>query len=342
MKISIIICAYNEEEKISRCIDSVRTQTYSNWELWVVDDGSTDNTAEIVKKYEATDERIHLYSQENQGLSSARKSGIRCATGEYLTFIDADDYVGELYLEHLLEGIHHFPEVECVHGGYFLYKDGKISNFSNLEKLFASKKTLSPPIEAVETSFHRIALWAKLWKLTFLKQHIAYIPDHVNKEEDTITNFVLYPFLKHICFVPHADYHYSIHPKSITYARYSAEAYVQTTRMIINAINQAYWKESNFAYNSQFFFLLITLQAVVDSSLSTHQSICLLQQLPTPLLSKRFFRRSLGYGKFIFTWLLKHKHYRTLLTLTKLRFKILSPLKQSLLSAIKALNPNRS
>ena len=96
MKISIIICAYNEEEKISRCIDSVRTQTYSNWELWVVDDGSTDNTAEIVKKYEATDERIHLYSQENQGLSSARKSGIRCATGEYLTFIDADDYVGEL------------------------------------------------------------------------------------------------------------------------------------------------------------------------------------------------------------------------------------------------------
>lgn len=84
-------------KKNSRCIDRVRTQTYINWELWIINDSSTDNTAEIVKKYEATDERIHLYSQENQGLSSARKSGIRCATGEYLTFIDADNYVGEQY-----------------------------------------------------------------------------------------------------------------------------------------------------------------------------------------------------------------------------------------------------
>lgn len=137
MTTSVIICAYNEEENISRCIDNVIAQTYSNWELWIIDDGSTDNTAKIVEQYKENDERIHLYSQENQGLSSARKSGIRCATGEYLTFIDADNYVGELYLEHLLEGIHRFPEVECVHGGYFLYKDGKISNLSNLEKLFA-------------------------------------------------------------------------------------------------------------------------------------------------------------------------------------------------------------
>ena len=94
MTISIIICVYNEEEKISRCIDSVRTQTYSNWELWIIDDGSTDSTAKIVQQYAAQDHRIHLHSQENQGLSSARKSGIRCAQGEYLTFIDADDYVG--------------------------------------------------------------------------------------------------------------------------------------------------------------------------------------------------------------------------------------------------------
>jgi len=114
MTISIIICVYNEEEKISRCIDSVRTQTYSNWELWIIDDGSTDGTAEIVKKYEATDERIHLHSQENQGIALARKTGIICATGEYLTFIDADDYVGELYLEHFLEVLRFYPEAECI------------------------------------------------------------------------------------------------------------------------------------------------------------------------------------------------------------------------------------
>lgn len=321
MTISIIICAYNEEENISRCIDSVRTQTHRNWELWVIDDGSTDGTAEIVKKYEATDERIHLYSQENQGLSSARKSGIRCATGEYLTFIDADDYVGELYLDHLLEGIHHFPEVECVHGGYLFYKDGKLQNLSFLKRLSASKITQLPPIEAVETHFFRSPLCAKLWKTTFLKQHIEYIPNHVNYAEDEITNLVLYPFLKHICFVPHADYHYFIHGQNMTSVRYSAQAYTQITQMVINAVNQDFWRESIFAYGIQFIFLTLTIKAVVDSSLSTQQSISLLQQLPHPLLSRHFFSRSLGYGKFIYTWLLKHKHYRTLLTIAKLRFK---------------------
>ena len=121
MTISIIICVYNEEEKISRCIDSVRTQTYSNWELWIIDDGSTDGTAEIVKKYEATDERIHLYSQENQGISLARKTGIICATGEFLTFIDADDYVEDLYLEHFLEVLRAYPKAECIQGGHLRY-----------------------------------------------------------------------------------------------------------------------------------------------------------------------------------------------------------------------------
>jgi len=289
--------------------------------LWVIDDGCTDGTAEIVKKYEATDERIHLYSQENQGLSSARKSGIRCATGEYLTFIDADDYVGELYLDHLLEGIHHFPEVECVHGGYLFYKDGKLQNLSFLKRLSVSKITQLPPIEAVETHFFRSPLCAKLWKTTFLKQHIEYIPDHVNYAEDEITNLVLYPFLKHICFVPHADYHYFIHGQNMTSVRYSAQAYTQITQMVINAVNQDFWRESIFAYGIQFIFLTLTIKAVVDSSLSTQQSISLLQQLPHPLLSRHFFSRSLGYGKFIYTWLLKHKHYRTLLTIAKLRFK---------------------
>lgn len=82
MKVSIVICAYNEEEKLPRCIDSVIAQTFSNWELWVINDGSTDSTAKLVQQYAEQDHRIHLHSQENQGLSSARKSGIRCAQGE--------------------------------------------------------------------------------------------------------------------------------------------------------------------------------------------------------------------------------------------------------------------
>lgn len=315
MTISIIICAYNEEEKISRCIESVRTQTYSNWELWVVDDGSTDSTAEIVKKYEATDERIHLYSQENQGLSSARKSGIRCATGEYLTFIDADDYVGDLYLEHFLEVLRSYPEAECIQGGHIRYENGNSTSIS------ASAIVQYPPSVAITLPFHPRTIWAMLWQTSILKQHLEHIPDHLNLAEDVVTKLQLYPHLKNVYFSPSADYHYLIHGENISYACYSEKIYAQVATDITNAVNQEYWRRSKYAFSEQTSIIAKFFKALANSSLSTQQSISLLQKLPPPLLSRHFFSRSLGYGSFIYTWLLKHKHYRTLLTIAKLRFK---------------------
>lgn len=315
MTISIIICAYNAEKWLNRCIDSILVQTYRNWELWIIDDGSTDSTAEIVKKYEATDERIHLYSQENQGLSSARKSGIRCATGEHLTFIDADDYVGELYLEHFLEVLRLYPEAECIQGGHLRYEDGNITNIS------ASAIVQYPPSVAITLPFHPRPIWAMLWQTSILKQHLEHIPEHLNLAEDIVITLQLYPYLKSIYFSPSADYHYFIHGQNMSYACHSEKIYTQVVTAIINAVNQDYWKRSKFAFALQFSITAKLLKALANSSLSTHQSINLLQQLPTPLLSRHFFSRSLGYGSFTFTWLLKHKHYKALLALAKLRFQ---------------------
>lgn len=88
--ISVIIPAYNAESFVAKAIDSVLSQTYSRFEVIVVNDGSTDNTETIVKNY--SDTRIRLISQKNGGLSCARNTGIRSAKGEYLAFLDADDY----------------------------------------------------------------------------------------------------------------------------------------------------------------------------------------------------------------------------------------------------------
>ena len=315
MKISIIVCAYNVEKWMNRCIDSILSQTYSNWELWVVDDGSTDSTAEIVKKYEATDVRIHLYSQENQGISLARKTGIRCATGEYLTFIDADDYVGELYLEHFLEVLRLYPETECIQGGHLRYENGNITNIS------ASAIVQYPPSVAITLPFHPRAIWAMLWQTSILKQHLEHIPEHLDLAEDVVITLQLYPHLKSVYFSPSADYHYFIHGQNISYACHSEKMYEQVATDITNAVNQDYWKRSKFAFALQFNFIAKLLKALATSTLSTQQSISLLQKLPAPLLSRHFFSRSLGYSSFIYTWLLKRKHYKTLLTIAKLRFK---------------------
>lgn len=100
--ISIVVPAYNAAGVIGRCIDTVLRQTYPDFELLIIDDGSTDETAEIAAAKAAQDARIHLIRQENAGVSSARNTGIAAASGELLCFIDSDDTVSANYLETLL------------------------------------------------------------------------------------------------------------------------------------------------------------------------------------------------------------------------------------------------
>lgn len=99
--ISIIIPIYNVERYLSKCLDSVVNQIYTNLEIILVNDGSTDNSLEIAKKYAKKDNRIKILSETNHGLSTARNIGLRHATGDYITFIDSDDYVSNDYISYL-------------------------------------------------------------------------------------------------------------------------------------------------------------------------------------------------------------------------------------------------
>ncbi len=90
---SIIIPVYNVEEYLAECLDSVINQTYRHLEIIVVNDGSTDSSMDIIEQYSVFDKRIRVISQTNQGLSAARNAGIRCACGDYLLFVDSDDYI---------------------------------------------------------------------------------------------------------------------------------------------------------------------------------------------------------------------------------------------------------
>ena len=98
--ISVIIPAYNAEKYISKCIESIQNNTYKNLEIIIVNDGSKDNTRQVVEG--VSDSRIRLINQENGGVSKARNTGLDNATGEYIAFIDSDDYISEDYFEVLL------------------------------------------------------------------------------------------------------------------------------------------------------------------------------------------------------------------------------------------------
>ncbi|MED4023441.1 MULTISPECIES: glycosyltransferase family 2 protein [Priestia] len=100
-QISVVVAAYNVEKYINRCINSIMNQSFENLEILVVNDGSLDSTAAIVKDLVAKDNRIHLINQENGGLSAARNAGIKQAKAEYIAFLDGDDYIHESMYEKL-------------------------------------------------------------------------------------------------------------------------------------------------------------------------------------------------------------------------------------------------
>lgn len=100
--ISIIIPVYNVKPYLNRCILSIVHQTYTNLEIILIDDGSTDGSGEICKQWEKRDKRIRCIHQENAGISAARNTGINVAHGDFLGFVDSDDYVEEDMFEYLL------------------------------------------------------------------------------------------------------------------------------------------------------------------------------------------------------------------------------------------------
>ena len=105
MKVSIIVPTYNVENYIEDCLDSLVNQTLQDIEIIVINDGSTDNTLENILKYSTKDKRIKVLYQKNAGPSAARNKGLEAATGEYVAFVDADDWISPNYMENLYREI---------------------------------------------------------------------------------------------------------------------------------------------------------------------------------------------------------------------------------------------
>ena len=99
--VSVIIPIYNVEKYLGRCLDSVINQDYKNIEIILINDGATDNSLNIAIDYQKKDKRIKVFSQKNQGLSAARNTGLDKAVGNYITFIDSDDYVSKDYVSYM-------------------------------------------------------------------------------------------------------------------------------------------------------------------------------------------------------------------------------------------------
>src|SRR5699024_8754189 len=124
--VTVIVPAYNVEQWIKRCIDSICNQSFSNLEIIVIDDGSTDNTFKVLQECAKKDKRIRIIHQENSGLVAVREKGIKLAKGEYVGFVDGDDVIEPDMYERLVENAIKY-DAEIAHCGIkYCFYDGRV------------------------------------------------------------------------------------------------------------------------------------------------------------------------------------------------------------------------
>ena len=207
--ISIIVPAYNIESYVLRCIQSLLCQTYDNLEIIIVNDGSVDGTGKIIDDAAEKDSRIVVIHKENGGVSSARIAGIQVATGEYIGFVDGDDYVEPEMFEHLLKNAEMY-EADISHCGYqMLFPDGHIDYYYNTGRK-EELDYLQGLYALVQGRFIEPGLWNKLYRrdivIGFEKSVLWDSSIHIN--EDLLMNYILFSKAKKSIYEDISYYHY--------------------------------------------------------------------------------------------------------------------------------------
>lgn len=190
--ISVIVPVYNVEPYLRRCIDSILAQTYTDFELILVDDGSTDNCGVICDEYAIKDSRIRVFHQENAGVSAARNTGISAVRGDYIAFVDSDDWVVPTYLNRLyMQLIEHDADISVCGMQYFL-SDTDLMDIKPHEKadsIITTGRDACLGIYRMDNTI-QIVLWGKLYKRNLFNS-ICFPLERIH-EDDATTPKVLY------------------------------------------------------------------------------------------------------------------------------------------------------
>lgn len=209
-KVSVIIPVYNCEKYLDECISSLLNQTLYNCEFIFVNDGSNDNSRDIINKYKLIDNRIVLIDQENQGVSIARNNGLNISTGEYIGFVDADDYIDPSMFQTLYKVakksncdvvISEFEEI--LEGNKNIIRYNFIKN-KLLDKSYIEDNII--PFLISDDSLNTV--WNKLYKNKIIKDNKIVFPEKVCLGEDGLFNMSVFSNISRLKYIEYCGYHY--------------------------------------------------------------------------------------------------------------------------------------
>lgn len=223
-QISIIVPIYNAEKYLERCINSILAQTFTDFELILINDGSTDQCEEIIDKYARIDQRIVAIHQKNSGVSAARNAGIRAAKGKYIGFVDADDTIEPMMYQKLYESV----EYECADiamVGWSNITDGK----KKVVELFEKNREycVFEIGELLEKIFcqNKRAMLSNVWNKLFKASHVKnkYFDTALFYGEDAWYSYQLIMESKKIVCINEALYNYYIYQGSASHGGVTSE-----------------------------------------------------------------------------------------------------------------------
>ena len=224
--ISVLMPVYNVKDYVAEAIESILKQTYTNFELIIINDGSTDGSGSIAEAYKAKDKRIKLYHIENGGLANARNLALSYAQGEFVTFVDSDDTVKEDYLECLYEGLSKY-NADISFCSYYRYVEEEQMNYFPILEDSCEYKPFSR-LEAFQNYFNPecgynislVVAWGKLIRKELFNQ-ISFPNGKLH--EDSYTIYQLYLLTDKIVNVNKHLYMYRIRPNSIMTQNWTKE-----------------------------------------------------------------------------------------------------------------------
>ncbi|WP_417852697.1 glycosyltransferase family 2 protein [Weissella viridescens] len=265
--ISIIVPIYNVEAYIEKIIISILKQTYTEFELLLIDDGSTDQSGEIAKAFADQDERVHYYRKDNGGLSDARNFGMQYATGEWINFIDGDDEVTADYLAHLVAAKEKGAEIAIAR--FFTIQDDEHVD-TVTPPAYSGDIFLQDADQALETVLSQkkfeVSAWAKLYNRDLFTD-IQY--PFGKLYEDFYTTVQLIDHANHVAFIDAADYAYRLRQSSISAGTFTDKKMdgVELSEAMIDYVKAHRPKVLSFAYARAFSTLAsLLLQMPADNT----------------------------------------------------------------------------
>lgn len=211
--VSVIIPVFKAEKYLNRCLDSILAQSYTDFELILIDDGSPDHSGEICDEYAKKDTRVRVFHTKNSGPALSRNVGLENSNGRWVTFVDSDDWIELDAFQVLVDNAF---DVDMVISGRIVDKLGKeISRELPTSGLFISDSKTSLWMDCIDSFCCRDYIWNRLYRMDIIKGNNLYFRD-VRTGEDTIFNIEYHAFCKAIKIISYAYYHYQIIGDSIS------------------------------------------------------------------------------------------------------------------------------